>query len=84
MKMFYRDVEIHIKLFGPGTKAQKRVYAKKRKVAEEMGIEEARVSGLTVFAFLPSAAPAPSLQMLLAGCRSNSGRHMLRPSRQAP
>ena len=84
MKMFNRDVEMHIKLFGPGTKAQKRVYAKKCKVAGEMGREEARVSGLAMFAFLPSAAPASSLQMLLAGCRRNSGRHMLLPSRQAP
>ena len=84
MKIFYKNVETHIKLFGQTTKAQGRVYAKKCKVAEEMGREEARVSGLAMFAFLPSAAPAPSLQMLLAGCRRNSGRHRRLPSRQAP
>jgi hypothetical protein len=33
---FNRDVEMHIKLFSPGTKAQGRVYAKKCKVAGEM------------------------------------------------
>ena len=84
MKMFNRDVEMHIKFFDPGIKVQKRVYAKKCKVAEEMGIEEARVSGLAMFAFLPSAVPASSLQMLLAGCRRNSGKHRQLPSRQAP
>jgi hypothetical protein len=36
MKIFNRDVEMHIKLFSPGTKAQGRVYAKKCKVAGEM------------------------------------------------
>ena len=36
MKMFYRDVEMHIKLFGQTTKAQGRVYAEKCKVAGEM------------------------------------------------
>ena len=84
MKIFYRNVKTHINLFGQTTKAQGRVYADKCKVAEEMGIEEARVSGLAMFAFLPSAAPAPSLQRLLAVCRSNSGRHRRLPSREAP
>jgi hypothetical protein len=36
MKIFNRDVDMHIKLFSPGTKAQGRVYAKKCKVAGEM------------------------------------------------